>query len=223
MIKKILNSIKKDWFIIAVLVVTFIVSLYFYASLPSQIPIHWNAKGQVDGYSGKLFGTFAMPLMNLAFYFFFIVLPFLDPKKANYAKFQSAYKLIRITFHIFFAGIQAIVLLVALGHTVNVSMFVGLGTSLLFVVIGNVMGKFKHNYFVGIKTPWTLANEEVWAKTHRMAAPLWVVGGIISAIFAIVGGESFFIALFIILSIVSIVPIIYSYIIFKKFDKKIVE
>ena len=219
MMKKILNSIKKDWFIIAVLVVTFIVSIYFYASLPSQVPIHWNIKGQVDGYSGRFFGAFGIPLMNLFFYFFFILLPYLDPKKANYAKFSSAYKLIRNTFHIFFAGIQAIVLLVALGHPVNVSMFIGLGTSLLIVVIGNVMGKFKHNYFVGIKTPWTLANEEVWAKTHRMAAPLWVVGGIISAIFAILGGESFFIALLIIVSVISIVPIVYSYIIFKKLNK----
>ena len=109
-------------------------------------------------------------------------------------------------------------MLVALGHPVNVSMFVCVGTSLLFVVIGNVMGKFKHNYFVGIKTPWTLANEEVWAKTHRMAAPLWVVGGIISAIFAILGNgkSSSFIALMIIVSVISIVPIIYSYVIFKK-------
>jgi len=164
MMKKILNFIKKDWFIIAILALTFMVSLYFYPRLPNRVPSHWNIKGQIDGYSGRFFGAFGISLMNLAFYFLFIFLPYLDPKKANYAKFPSAYKLIRYSFHLLFAGIQATVLLVALGYHINVGLVIGLGTSLLFVVIGNVMGKFKHNYFVGIKTPWTLANEEVWLK-----------------------------------------------------------
>jgi len=215
--KKIYNFIKKDWFIIAIIALTFMVSLYFYPSLPDKVPSHWNIKGQIDGYSGRFFGAFGIPLMNLAFYFLFIFLPYLDPKQANYAKFPSAYKLIRYAFHMLFVGIQSTVLLVALGYHINVGMFVGVGVSLLFVVIGNVMGKFKHNYFVGIKTPWTLANEEVWVKTHRMAAPLWVVGGIISAIFAIFGGAtSSFIALMVIVSVISIIPIVYSYVIFRK-------
>ncbi|MCB2290612.1 SdpI family protein [Clostridium sp. CS001] len=217
--KKILDIIKKDWFILVIIVLTFMVSLYFYPELPSKIPSHWNSKGEIDGYLGKFFGTFLIPLMNLAFYFMFLFLPYLDPKKANYEKFKSSYKVIRNSLHILFACIQVVILLVALGHRVDVVMLIGVGTSLLFVVIGNVMGKFKHNYFVGIKTPWTLANEEVWVKTHRMAAPLWVVGGIISTIFAIIGGTMYFIALITIVSIISIVPMIYSYVIFKKLNK----
>jgi len=215
--KKIYSNIKKDWFIIALIALTFIVSLYFYPSLPNKIPSHWNVSGEIDGYSGRFFGAFGIPLMNLAFYFLFLFLPYFDPKKENYEKFPAAYQSIRYSFHILFVGIQAMVLLVALGYHINVGMFVVLGVSLLFVVIGNVMGKFKHNYFVGIKTPWTLANEEVWTKTHRMAAPLWVVGGIISAIFEIFGGAAAsFIALMVIVSVISIVPIVYSYVIFKK-------
>jgi uncharacterized membrane protein len=214
--KKILNNIKKDWFIFVLIVLTLMVSLYFYPSLPSKIPSHWNINGEIDGYSGRFFGAFGIPLMNLAFYFLFIFLPYFDPKAANYAKFPSAYKVIRYSFHLLFACLQAIVLLVAFGHPVNVVMFVGVGTSLLLVVIGNVMGKFKHNYFVGIKTPWTLANEEVWVKTHRMAAPLWVVGGILSAIFTIIGGGTFILPFIIIVATISIIPVIYSYVIFKK-------
>ena len=216
MMKKILNSIKTDWFILAIILLTFVISLYLYPSLPEQMPSHWNAKGEIDGYSGRLFGTFGLPLMNLGFYFLFIVLPHLDPKKANYAKFPSAYKVIRYVLHIFFAALQIIILLVALGHPVNVDMFIGIATSLLFVVIGNVMGKFKHNYFVGIKTPWTLANEEVWVKTHRMAAPLWVVGGILSAMFTIIGGGTFILPFVIIVAVISIIPVIYSFVIFTK-------
>jgi uncharacterized membrane protein len=217
--KKILNFIKKDWFIISILTLTFMVSLYFYPSLPSKIPYHWNFKGEINGYTGKFSGAFGIPLLNLAFYFLFVFLPHFDPKAANYAKFPSAYKLIRSSFHMLFAGMQGITLLVAFGHTVNVTMLIGVGTSLLFVVIGNVMGKFKHNYFVGIKTPWTLANEEVWVKTHRMAAPLWVVGGIISAIFAIIGDTMYLISLITIIPVIAIIPIIYSYVIFKRLSK----
>lgn len=219
MMKKILDSIKKDWFILALIAVTFIVSIYFYPSLPSKVPNHWNVKGQIDGYSGRFWGAFEIPFMNAAFYFLFIFLPYLDPKKANYAKFSSAYKLIRYALHIFLTGLQVIILLAALGYSVNTGMFVGIGTSLLFVVIGNVMGKFKHNYFVGIKNPWTLANEEVWIRTHRMAAPFWVIGGIVSAVFAVIGGEIAFIALMVIILVITIVPTVYSYIIFKKLDK----
>jgi uncharacterized membrane protein len=222
MMKKIRSTIKKDWFIIAIITLTFVVCLYIYPSLPEKMASHWNAKGEIDGYSGKFFGAFGIPLMNLAFYFLFIFLPYLDPKKENYSKFSGAYKLIRYSFHILFTCIQASILLVALGHPVNIGMFVGVAVSMLFVVIGNVMGKFKHNYFVGIKTPWTLANEEVWTKTHRMAAPLWVVGGIISGVFAIIlNGKSFFyIVLLIVVSVISIVPIIYSFIIFKRVNRK---
>ncbi|MBK5242016.1 MAG: SdpI family protein [Clostridium sp.] len=220
--KKILDTIKKDWIIIAILTLTFIVCLYFYPSLPEKIPSHWNSKGQIDGYSGRFFGAFGIPLMNLAFYFMFIFLPYIDPKKENYAKFSGAYKIIRYSFHILFVCIQVIILLVALGYPVNVTMFIGVGISLLFILMGNVMGKFKHNYFVGIKTPWTLANEEVWTRTHRMAAPLWVVGGIISAVFAIIGdGNSlFFIVLMIVVAVISIVPMVYSFVIFKRLEKK---
>lgn len=218
--KNILKSIKKDWLILAIVVLTFVLSLYFYPSLPDRVPSHWNAKGQIDGYSGKFFGGFGIPLINLGLYFLFIILPYLDPKKANYAKFPSAYKAIRYTVHIFFACLQGVILMVSLGHPVNVGMFAYLGASLLFVMIGNVMGKFKHNYFVGIKTPWTLSNEEVWVKTHRMAGPLWVVGGILSAIFAIIGDGIMIIPFIIIVSVIAIVPIIYSYIIFSKLNKR---
>ena len=220
MMKKILNSIKNNWFILAIIALTFAISLYLYPSLPDKMPSHWNTKGEIDGYSGRFFGAFGIPLMNLAFYFMFILLPYIDPKKANYARFSSSYKVIRYTLHIFLALLQAVVLLVSLGHSVNVGMFIGVGVSLLFMVIGNVMGKFKHNYYVGIKTPWTLANEEVWVKTHRMAAPLWVVGGIISAISVIIGGGIVIVSFLTIVVVMSIVPMIYSYIIFKNLSKR---
>ena len=88
--------------------------------------------------------------------------------------------------------------------------------SLLFILLGNVMGRFKHNYFVGIKTPWTLANEEVWRKTHRMAGPIWVIGGIANILLTVIGVTFNGIGFIIILAVMIVVPIVYSYIIYKK-------
>ena len=90
---------------------------------------------------------------------------------------------------------------------------------LLFILIGNVMGRFKHNYFVGIRTPWTLANEEVWRKTHRVAAPIWVLGGIINILLAFTETNFKGIWFVAIVAVISIVPIVYSYIVYQQIIK----
>ena len=82
------------------------------------------------------------------------------------------------------------------------------------------MGRFKHSYFIGIRTPWTLANEKVWRKTHRMAAPIWVIGGIINILLIVTGVNFTQIDFIIILAIIAIVPTVYSYIIYQKIDNE---
>ena len=109
-----------------------------------------------------------------------------------------------------------ITLLIATGVVDNTSMLIQILVSLLFILLGNVMGRFKHNYFVGIKTPWTLANEEVWRKTHRMAAPIWVIGGILNILLAVTGVNFNGMAFIIIVAAIVIVPTVYSYIIYQK-------
>ncbi|WDC84671.1 SdpI family protein [Caloramator sp. mosi_1] len=117
--------------------------------------------------------------MNILFYLMFLVLPNLDPKKDNYTKFKSAYNIIRYFIHTLFIIIQIIILVAALGYKVQVDFVMTMAVSIMFILFGNVMGKIKHNYFVGIRTPWTLADERVWVRTHRFAAPFWVMSGFI--------------------------------------------
>lgn len=216
--KKMSENIKKDWIIVALMILTLAVSLYFYPQLPDRMPSHWNIKGEIDGYSNKLFGVLGLNLMNIAFYFMFVLLPFLDPKKDNYTKFRSAYNIIRYTFHLFFIVMQFVIIASSIGYKVNVGMIVGLGISIMFILFGNVMGKIKHNYFVGIRTPWTLADETVWIKTHRLAAPLWVAGGIAVGILSFFNGTIAFIGLIMIICIISIIPIVYSYLYYKRIN-----
>ncbi|WP_088226964.1 SdpI family protein [Desulfosporosinus sp. FKB] len=214
--KNVSSLLKKDWPILILIVLGFAMGIYFYPSLPNRVPIHWNAQGQVNGYGSKLFGTFGIPVIILALYIMFVALPFIDPKRKNYRAFESTYQFLKYLLVVFFLGMQLITLLIASGRVMNQPVLIQVMVSLLFILLGNVMGRFKHNYFVGIRTPWTLANEEVWRKTHRLAAPLWVFGGILNILLALAGitfnGRGFIL----ILAIIALVPIGYSYLVYHR-------
>lgn len=212
-------NIKRELPLLLMIIAAFAVSIYFYPELPERIPTHWNFKGEINGYSNKLSGAFIMPIMNLVMYVMFLFLPALDPKKENYKLFESTYIYFRYLFHIFFICMHIMIIAAALGYMVNTGRLVMLGVSLLFMLMGNVMGRLKHNYFVGIKTPWTLANEEVWTKTHRLAAKLWTAGGLIGAVLAVMNFNASLIFL-IILILPSLIPVIYSYIIFNRLKNR---
>ena len=218
--QKISSILKRDWLIIILILLGFALGVYYYPSLPDRVPVHWNANGEINGYGSKLFGAFGLPLINLGMYLMFILLPNIDPKKKNYANFMSTYQFLKYLLIVFFLGIQLITLLIATGVVVNKPILIQIMISLLFILLGNVMGRVKPNYFVGIKTPWTLANEEVWRKTHRLAAPLWVVGGILNILLSLTGGTNLngngFI---VIVAVISIVPIGYSYFAYQKIVK----
>lgn len=216
--KKIDYNLKRELPLILMIIAAFAISIYFYPMLPDRIPTHWNFKGEIDGYSGKLSGAYMLPVMNLVMYGLFLLLPALDPRRENYKLFSSTYIYFRYLFHMFFLGMQIIIISAALGYNVDTGRLVMFAVSLLYMLMGNVMGRVKHNYFVGIKTPWTLHNEEVWKKTHRLAARLWTVAGLMGVVFALlkVNIEWIFI---VILMVPALVPIIYSYIIFNKLRK----
>ena len=208
-------NIKGELPLLLIILAMFLVSIYFYPLLPDKVPTHWNFRGEIDGYSGKLMGALLMPVINLIMYILFILLPLMDPKKENYKLFAGTYKYFRYLFHIFFLGMHVMIITAALGYKVNVTRLTIFSISLLFALMGNVMGKVKHNYFVGIKTPWTLASEEVWTKTHRLAALLWTAGGIAGMALSLFNVSSFLVLMAILL-LPSLIPVIYSYFIFKK-------
>ncbi|WP_407312876.1 SdpI family protein [Desulfosporosinus sp. SB140] len=213
---KLSSLLKKDWPILLLIVLGFALGVYFYPSLPDRVPIHWNAQGEVNGYGSKLFGTFGIPSIILGLYIMFVALPFIDPKRKNYSSFESTYQFLKYLLVIFFLGMELITLLIASGMVVNRPILIQVMISLLFILLGNVMGRLKHNYFMGIKTPWTLASEEVWRKTHRLAAPLWVFGGIINILLALMGMTFNGISFIIILAVIAIVPIVYSYLAYRE-------
>lgn len=212
---------KSDYLLLAIIILSFIPGLVLYGQLPAQMPSHWNVYGQVDDYSSKAVGTFLFPGINLAMYFLFLFLPKLDPKRKNYDLFSGSYRIIRWTIHLFMLILYFITLYSSLRFaqgkaTLDVSMLVPGAISVLFIIIGNYMGRFRHNYFIGIRNPWTLANEEVWQKTHRLGGKLFVLAGVLGLIgvfFNPVLRFGIFMGGVVVLLIITT---IYSYLLFRK-------
>jgi len=154
-------------------------ALVVWPSAPSDIPVHWNASGQVDRYGGKFEGLLLLPLMALGLYLLMWYLPTIDPGRLNYARFGGAYTAIRAGVLLLMAGIYAMVIAWVLGSPVDMSRAVPLAVGALFVLFGSVLGQVQPNWFVGIRTPWTLSSTESWSRTHRLGGRLFVALGVL--------------------------------------------
>jgi len=218
--QKISSILKQDCLILILILLGFALGAYFYPSLPDKMPNHWGLNGEINGYGSRITGAFTLPLINLGMYIMFLVLPHIDPKGKNYAKFDSTYQYLKYLLITFFLGLEVYVLLLGTGAIISKPIYIGIMISLLFILLGNVMGRFKYNYFVGLRVPWTLANEEVWRKTHRMAASLFVIGGIINLLLNLIGTNLMGIGVMINLAVIIIVPIVYSYFTYQKIVKE---
>jgi uncharacterized membrane protein len=195
-------------------------TLFFWTQLPEQIPIHWNSRGEIDGYASKL--QFLLYHAGLGAFLFvlFHYLPKLDPKKANYERFGKAYSSMAILTIGFISFINLLILAVALGYSVSMEKVVPVGVFLLMAFLGNYMTTVKPNYFVGIRTPWTLESEYVWRKTHQVGGRIWFFGGILLAALAPFVGKDYFFP-FIMIGTLSMafIPIIYSYWVYRNADQ----
>lgn len=179
-------SFKTEWFSISALVVSFFGALFFYQYFPDQVPTHWNIKGEVDGYSGPFLAAFLLPLMMLGIYLMFIALPYFDPKKEQYLSFASTYHRFKDLIIAFLAILFFMMGLNGLGYQVRVGFYAPIMVGILFLAIGLMLEKVKMNWFMGIRTPWTMSSEAVWEKTHRLSSRVLIVSGLLIALTAFV-------------------------------------
>lgn len=190
--------------------------------LPDKLPTHWNAAGEIDGYSGKTFALFFAPALTLAVYLLMLFVPLIDPFRANYEKFEKPYYFLRLSLVIFFFLLYFYTILVPLGLRVNIVYFIVPLFSLLFLVIGLIAPKIKRNYFLGFRTPWALQSDDVWDKTHRFGGKAMVIAAVLSSFSIFFGVWAFWIFLTIVL-LGTFAPCIYSYFLYRKmglFNKK---
>jgi uncharacterized membrane protein len=194
----------------------FLVAALCWSHASDRIPVHWNLRGEVDRYGGKFEGLLLLPLVSLALYLLLLVLPLFDPGKANYRTFAGAYNLIRLTITLFLSAIYAVGVLVSLGYHVDMTTVVGLAMGVLFIVLGNVMGKIRPNWFVGVRTPWTLSSKLSWTKTHRLAGWLFIVMGSLAIAWAILQNAWMFGVMITVDIACGISLVVYSYLVYRK-------
>lgn len=181
---------------------------WFYASLPDPVPIHWNTGGEVDGYMAKPWGALIFPLYLVGIWVGFKLIPVISPRGFRLDRFLGVVRVIQLAVVGVTFVIGVVSLLAAAGWNVQMQWVVPLCVGVLFVVLGNYLGKVRRNFFIGVRTPWTLASEEVWNRTHRLAAWLFVFSGLL-VILGTVAGWSFWLSLAALVS-AGLVPVAYS-------------
>ena len=179
--------------------------------LPDPMPSHWNAAGEIDGWSSKPFAVFGLPGLMLVIQWLCLLATGADPKKANHP--EKVLQLVLWIIPVLSVVMHTFTYLIALGYGVRMEVMMPVFIGLIFVIIGNYMPKCKQNYTIGIKIPWTLDNEENWNKTHRFAGWMWTFCGVAIMLTGFLG--SFWIFLPIALVMV-IVPVVYSYILHRR-------
>jgi len=197
-----------------------IAGLLLWNQLPEQTASHWNVNDQVDGYMPKFWGVFMMPLIALGMFVVFLIVPSIDPLKANIAQFREAFNLFIVLIVAFMLYVHALTLAWSLGYTefkMSTSMLPAMG--LLFIFIGFMLRKAKRNFFIGIRTPWTLSSDTVWDKTHQLGSILFMASGVFTLIGGIFGGMTAFWFLFVPLMGSTIFLLVYSFVLYQRETK----
>jgi uncharacterized membrane protein len=183
--------------------------------LPESMPIHFGTHGQPNGYGSR----YVYVWLPVGLYLMMLVLPKIDPRKANYFVFRESYYKLRLILAIFIGVLDSAIIWSVINKTDSIQKFLPLTIFFLFMLIGNYMGNIRPNYFVGIKVPWTLNSDEVWTRTHKLAGKLWFWGSLV-AIGLYFVFDRFEWVLVPLLVVMVVVPILYSYVIYQKVGDK---
>jgi uncharacterized membrane protein len=207
---------KSRWLGTAVAAAMWAFALAVYARLPQRIPSHWNLQGEVDGWMDKPWGALFQPFIATVMLGLLWLLPRIDPRRANVERFAEDRRLLINLIILFLAVVQVTTFGHALGWPVQVDRVILAAVGLLFVGLGNYLPRIRSNWFMGIRTPWTMDNERVWRATHRVGGRTFVAAGLVMALAALLpsparewtagAATAFAIA----------VPLVYSYVAYRR-------
>jgi uncharacterized membrane protein len=203
---------------VVLIVLAFSASALLYPRLPQTVPIHWNIHGEVDGYGDKSLGLFLMPGLMVLLLGLIRALPWLSPRSFGVDGFRPTWLFIMVAVIGSLGYIHAIMLWTLWRGPIDMLRATAAGLFIFFALCGNVLGRVRRNFFIGVRTPWTLASERVWTDTHRMAARLMVASGVIG-VAAILAGMPGWMSIVLIL-IVSMIPVVYSLVLYKRLERR---
>jgi uncharacterized membrane protein len=209
---------KRNYFLIGGLMVAavLVATLIVYPHLPERVPSHWNWHGQVDHYSAKWTLLVSMPGIMVGLLLLFAALPWLSPTNFQVDTFRPTYLYIMLVILGLMAYIQAMMVWAGLNSHPKADKALMGGIGLMFCLLGNVLGKVRRNFYIGIRTPWTIADERVWYATHRFGAKTFVVGGLLAFILAL--GDTAFWIPFTTIMVAAFSPVVYSLVYYKRLE-----
>lgn len=193
----------------------FVAAAWVWPSAPDSIPVHWGIDGQPNRYGDRFEGLLLMPVLSVFLYLIMLFLPRLDPDRLNYERFAGPYYTIRAAAIGLLALLYTMVLLAVRGVPVDMSRFVGLAVGAMLFVMGNVLGKVRPNWFVGVRTPWTLSSKRAWTRTNRLEGWVFVIGGIALMAAGVIRTSYAMITAFCLLMAGTLGAIVYSYFVWK--------
>ena len=209
-------NIKKELPLIVLVLLPFLYLAYIWNQLPAKVPVHWNVKGDIDRYGDKAELILIPLLLPLLVYVIFLVVPRIDPKK-KLDKMGNKLQNLKLLMTTLMSMLALFILYSAQNQSFDQSNYLFILIGILYIILGNYSKIIKPNYFIGIRTPWTLESESVWKETHKLGGKLWFIGGIIVVLSGfILGNKPNLIVFLTITTINAIVPIVYSYMLFKK-------
>ena len=195
-------------------VIAVVVAVWLYPRLPDQVPTHWNYDGQVNGSMPRFWGAAMPALLILGMAVLTWLLPVISPRRFEIKPFANVYVMLMLAIQGLMLVMGLATLLFAVGYPVAMPKVAMLGVGALFLILGNYMGKLRKNFFIGIRTPWTLASDAVWERTHRLGGWLFMLAGLLVIIITLTDAPPWLpIAL---LLAAGFIPAIYSLVIYKR-------
>ncbi len=193
-----------------------LLAAWLWPELPDPMPSHWNAAGDVDGTLPKFWGVAVTPLVAVGVWLLFRLIPLISPKGFRTDEFPDVLQVFLLASVAFTSLVGVLVILAAIGIDVRMNQVILAAMGLLFMVIGNFLGKVRKNFFIGIRTPWTLASDEVWGRTHRLAARLFVLGGAVMLVGGLLKLPPMWLVAVILLS--AFYPVLYSFLLYRRLE-----
>lgn len=191
-------------------------SVWAYPQLPAEVATHFDLSGEPNGWSSRLFAVVFVPALGLLLCAVFTVLPGIDPRRVNYTKFGPTYWTIANAVLVLLAGMHFFSLAKALGWNIDMSRIAALGVGGLFILLGNLMTRLRPNWFMGIRTPWTLSSDTVWRKTHRFGGVAFVIAGLSIAATSLVASRWVLYGAIGVAAAAALGSVVYSYVAWKQ-------
>jgi uncharacterized membrane protein len=201
--------------IVGIILLSFLIGAYFFPLMPDKMASHWNIAGEVDGYMPKWLALFLMPMISVIMFLVYLAVPKIDPLNANIDKFRKYYDNFMTIFFLFLLYIYLLTIFWSLDYDFNMVQLLSPAFALLYFYAGVLIENSKRNYSIGIRTPWTVSNEKVWDKTHRVGAMLFKITGIIALLGIALPAYALYFVLIPVL-LVAVYTIVYSYLVYRK-------